>query len=122
MDPYYAAALALYKVEFLFRNKRLEYKYRPARFHILSAIRILVSGYEMPSLGANRMEAYCRKIIDVLQDAITSEEYVSMACDLIDKAASGHSFDRDTIRTEPFTERVTALAKAAAAKMQAKTK
>jgi hypothetical protein len=122
MEPYYAAALALYKVEFLFRNKRLEYKYRPARFHILSAIRMLVSGYEMPALGANKMEAYCRKIIDVLQDSNTSEEYVSMACDVIDKAASGHGFDRDTIRTEPFTERVTALTRAAAAKIQAKAK
>jgi len=68
------------------------------------------------------MEAYCKKIISVLQDVDKSEEIISTACGLIDKAASGHSFDRDTIRTEPFTERVNALAKAAAAKLDAKAK
>jgi hypothetical protein len=50
MEPYYIAALALYKLEFFFRNGHLGSQYKPARFHILLALRILAAGYDMPSL------------------------------------------------------------------------
>ena len=67
MEPYYAAALAFYKLEFSFRNSRLEPKYKPARFHILLVLRILTAGFEMPAMKATKMEGYCKKITDVLQ-------------------------------------------------------
>lgn len=108
MEPYYAAALALYLLEFAFRNKRLEAKYKPARFHLLLAIRILLAGYEMPAFTANKMEAYSSKITSVLQDSIRAELSILKAARIVDQAAAGN-YDRDNIRTEKFTEMIIAL-------------
>jgi hypothetical protein len=105
MEPYYVAALALYKLEFLFRNFKLEPKYKPARYHILLAMRLLIAGYTMPAVGANAMESYCQKIADVLQDANKSEEIVLKAAQIVEEAAAGN-LNRDNIRTEPFTKAV----------------
>jgi len=105
MEPYYVAALALYRIEFLFRNGKLESKYKPARYHILLALRLMIAGYVMPNVGANAMEPYCKKITDVLQDGWKSEEIITVAAQTVEKAASGN-LNRDNIRTEPFTKAV----------------
>jgi len=110
MEPYYAAALALYLLEFAFRNKRLDGKYKAARFHILLAIRILSAGYEMPAFTANKMEAYSTKIISVLQDSTQAELLIFRAAKIVDQAADGN-YGRDSIRTEKFTETIVALSK-----------
>ncbi|HTV55513.1 MAG TPA: AIPR family protein [Terriglobia bacterium] len=111
MELYYVSALALYRIEFLFRTKRLEAKYKPARYHILTAVRILIAGFEMPAFTANRMEAYCKTLSDTLQDQSKSEEYVLSAARIVEAAAAGN-FHRDNIRTERFTQKVIELAKA----------
>ncbi len=113
MEPYYAAALALYLVEFAFRNKRLETKYKSARFHILLAMRILAAGYDMPAFTANKMEGYSNTIISALQDSAKAELLILKAASIVDQAANGN-YDRDNIRTERFTETVVSLAKQAA--------
>lgn len=110
MEPYYVAALALYLLEFAFRNKRLEAKYKSARFHLLLALRILVAGYEMPAFTANKMEAYSMKIISVLQDSAQAELLIAKAAKIVDQAAAGN-YDRDNIRTEKFTETIVTLCK-----------
>ena len=43
---------------FCFGMASLEYKYRPARYHMLFALRILIAGIELPSMQAYKMEAY----------------------------------------------------------------
>jgi len=35
LEPYYAAGFALYKLEYMFRNSRIEPKFKPARYHLL---------------------------------------------------------------------------------------
>ena len=120
MEPYYVSALALYRIEFLFRNGKLETTYKPARYHIVLALRILIAGFFMPAVGANAMEGYCKNISDVLQDATKAEEYIGIAAKLVDDCANG-VIDRDNIRTEPFTDKVIqAATKAAAAKATTK--
>jgi len=115
MEPYYASALALYKIDFLFRNEKLEPKYKPARYQIAFAIRILIAGYEMPALGANKMESYCKKITDALLDAAKAEYYIGRGAKIAELASNG-DFSRDSIRTEPFTKEVEIQAKAEFAK------
>ena len=39
LEPYYLAALALYRLDINFRTQRIEPKLKPARFHILLAAR-----------------------------------------------------------------------------------
>ena len=114
MEPYFVAALALYKLEFFFRNGKLGSQYKPARFHILLAMRILGAGYEMPNLKANKIEAYCKGLTAILQDPVKSEEHIIKAAEIVEVAASGN-FERDSIRTEPFTELVVKLSSEAVA-------
>lgn len=107
MEPYYVAALGLYKFEFMFRNGKIAPSYKQAKYHMLLAFRIIVAGYEMPEPIANKMESYCTKIIDVLNNSTKCEEYMVRSAAAIEEAAEGN-FHRDNIRSEPFTERVIA--------------
>lgn len=110
MEPYYVAAFAIYKTDFLFRNGHLEPKYKPAKFHIILAFRILVGGYDMPAMTANKMEGYCGILSNILQDATKCVELLTKAAKIVEEVA-GSKFDRDTIRTEPFTEAVINLSR-----------
>lgn len=107
MEPYYAAAFALYKLEFLFRSGRLESKYKAARFHILLAARSLANPDELPLAHSHAMERYCKKIMDILWDSTKADELIIDAANVVESAAAGN-FDRDNIRTEPFTNKVLA--------------
>ena len=110
LEPYYAAALAWYKVEYCFRNGKLEPKLKPARFHIMMAMRIINSGDAPSSMMSNEMERYAKKIIETLQDQERSEGLVLSAAQIVVGVANGE-FDRDNIRTEGFTERTISAAK-----------
>jgi hypothetical protein len=101
--PYYAAALAHYRLEFLFRNNVLEAKYKPARYHLLLAFRILTAPAAPPRAVSNEAERYARPIVDALSDPALSNTLFHQACELVDSVASGN-FDRDHIRTQSFTE------------------
>jgi hypothetical protein len=104
-EPYYVAALASYRVESAFKGKRLDARLKPARFHIIGAMRVLIAGYDMPTFTANKMENYCKAMIEVLQDAKRAEAVVQSAAALAGKAAN-NNFHRDNIRTESFTTTV----------------
>jgi AIPR protein len=114
MDPYYTAAYTLYKLEFLFRNGKLEAKYKPARFHILLAARLLANPANVPRDNSHEMERFCKKITDWLWEPTQAEELIVKAARVIDAAAAGN-FDRDNIRTEAFTRKVIAEAQNIAA-------
>jgi hypothetical protein len=105
MDPYYTAAFALYKLEFLFRTGRLEAKYRPAKFHILLAARCIAAPSRPPWPNSRDMERYCKTILDKLWDSTKADEILASAALVIDIVAAGN-FHRDNIRTEPFTNKV----------------
>lgn len=105
MDPYYTASFALYRLEYLFRTGRLEAQYKPTRFHILLAARILGNPDQLPKMNARDMEKYCKVILEKLWDSNKSDELLIQAATIVGEVAGG-SFDRDNIRTEPFTQRV----------------
>lgn len=103
---YYVAAFALYRLEYLFRSHKIDSKYKPARYHIIYAVRLLTNTGSLPKMNAHAMKAYCEQILDSLWDPAKSDEVFVRAIAAIDEAAEG-SFSRDVIRTLPFTERVT---------------
>lgn len=104
-EPYYCSAFALYRLESLFRSRRLEAKYKPARFHILMAARMLAEESAPPRIESNEMERYCKGLMEVLWDHKTADELIIHAASVV-KEAAGNVFQRDNIRTEPFTEKV----------------
>ena len=108
MEPYYASAVALYKLEYLFRNGKLEPKYKPARFHILLAVRLLGNPDPLPRFMNSRdMENYCKPILTALWDSAKCDELIERAAKIVEVAV-GSNFDRDNIRTEPTTKKVIA--------------
>jgi hypothetical protein len=106
MEPYYTAALASYRLEFMFRNERIDPRYKAARYHILLAIRLIEAGDVVPPMGSNKMEVYANKIIGPLRD--TPEASILKAVETINQVSKGN-LDRDNVRTEAFTKGVIQL-------------
>ncbi len=111
LEPYYVAALMFYRLETLFRLKKLEPKYKPARFHIMMAAHMLTNSGQVPKMEANAMQAYCDALLATLWDQVESDRLLLEAADVVSRAAQGN-FQRDNIRTEPFTKKVKAVAAA----------
>ncbi|UPK03065.1 AIPR family protein [Bradyrhizobium sp. 170] len=105
--PYYTSAYALYALEFLFRNQKIDPKYKIARFQILFALRLLANTDPLPQLNAHKMDSYCQKICEHLWDQAKAEDIFTYVCEAMDTVA-GAKLDRDTVHTTSFTE---ALAK-----------
>jgi hypothetical protein len=61
LEPYYLAALALYRLEYFFRNQLLSAKYKPARYHILFAARLLLDPRPLPRANSHEMERFSAK-------------------------------------------------------------
>lgn len=106
LEPYYVGAFAAYKLEFLFRNQRLDPKYKPARYHILLAARLLADPTLLPAMNSHEMERYCKRLCeDVLWKADKADEIFADAVNAVDQVAQG-DFERDKIRTTTFTDKV----------------
>ena len=61
-------------------------------------------------MSVAKMEAYCEKINKILWDPSKADDLCARAASLVEKVAEGR-FERDTIRTQAFTERVIAQCK-----------
>ncbi len=108
MESYYTAAYAYYKLEYLFRSGKVERKYKPARFHILLAVRLLGNPAQLPKfMNSHEMADYCTPILKALWDSAKSDELIVQAAQIVDEAVSSN-LDRDNIRTEPTTKNVIA--------------
>jgi hypothetical protein len=106
MEPYYTAAVALYRLEYLFRNGKVPAQFKPARFHILQAVRLLASSEPLPATNSHAMEKYCRPIMNRLWEPMGGDGLLTQAVSVVEAVAAG-DFDRDRIRTESFTGSVT---------------
>ena len=103
LEPYYVAALALYRLEYLFRNQLLDSKYKPARFQLLLALRLLADKKSLPRMGSHEMERYCAPLMQTLWDLDRSEKIFNKAAECVHAVSKGN-FDSDSVRTQPFTE------------------
>jgi hypothetical protein len=103
LEPYYAAAFAHYRLEFLFRNQILHADLKPARYHLLLAYRVLVTGETLPPMNSHEMKRMCDGLMKSLWDDDESRAVLETATKHVRAVASGN-LHRDNIRTEPFTE------------------
>lgn len=109
LDPYYLAALASYRLEYLFRNQSLDGAFRSARYETLLALRLMEIPSPVPPLNSREMERACKALVDKLWDPAVSERLFSKAAELVKTAAAGN-IDSAALRTEPFTEALIGLA------------
>ncbi|KGE73132.1 AIPR family protein [Spirochaeta lutea] len=102
LEMYYFSALAYYRIEFLFRSQAIEPKLKPARFHILLAVRLIMNKSQLPRKNSREMERYCLPLIKDLSDETKYKRYFNAAVQKVESVAAGN-FHRDNIRTEAFT-------------------
>ncbi|WPH22312.1 AIPR family protein [Variovorax paradoxus] len=108
LEPYYLAALAAYRLEYLFRNQVLDGSLRAARYEILLAIRLSEMPSPLPRMNSHEMERLCKPLSAKLWDAAESEKMFANASRMVLKAANG-DLDAASLRTEPFTDALKAL-------------
>lgn len=101
LEPYYLAALALVKLEYLFRSKKIDPQMKPARFHILLAARLLMDATQFTKLNSNDMSKRCDAMIKRFQ-----KDWESVLLEAVTRVATASkgNLDRDYIRTEPVTD------------------
>jgi hypothetical protein len=109
LDPYYLAALASYRLEYLFRNGSLDGAFRSARYETLLALRLIEIPSPLPPLNSREMERACRSLIEKLWDPVLSERLFKLAAELVLRA-SNHNVESAPLRTEPFTDTLKHLA------------
>ncbi|NYF14885.1 hypothetical protein HDC34_003220 [Pseudoclavibacter sp. JAI123] len=112
LDPYYAAAYAYYRLEYLFRNGLIPVSYKPARYHLLMTYKNLVCAPDMPAFTANKIVSYSRTLTDSLWDESKSLAGFERACRVVDEALGETPLTNDAVKTRQFTERVLAASKA----------
>jgi hypothetical protein len=107
---YYTSAATYYRIEWLLRNRRIDRRYSPARYQLLSAIKLRVIGDGPLPTGNRRSKPECDKILEIIWDAQKAEDLVKELLPLIDAAVAdetpGQPLSRDTVRTRSFTDRV----------------
>lgn len=108
IEPYYAAAFAYYKLEFFFRNGQIPVRYKPARFHLMTAARYLAAGKDMPAFTANKIEGYSKKITAILWDDDRALQLFQKACTTIDKVLDGEPLERDSVKVQSFSDALVA--------------
>jgi AIPR protein len=105
LEPYYSAAYALYRLEYLFRNQLIAAKYKPARYHILLATRLLLEPKAPPLANSADMKRYAERLTDAFWDPARADKLFEQAASIVEATAAGN-FDRDHIRTQPFTDKL----------------
>lgn len=118
LDPYYVSAFSAYKLDVAFRTGRIESSLKPARLHILLAMRYLGNPAPMPFMNARAMEGYCAVITKKLWDNAAADELCASAASLAAEVADENfarstdgEFQRDDIRSQSFTEKIIARCK-----------
>lgn len=110
LEPYYAAAFGFYKLEFLFRNNLLPAYYKPARYHLLMALRYLVHAGDLSALSANKIIPVANSISEVLWSDEDASVTFKQGIEAVDKALAGAKCTRDVVKTQTFTDSVRAAA------------
>lgn len=105
LEPYYAAAYTLYKLERMFKSQKVDSKLKVARFQILLAARRLANKDALPQLGSREMANYCKKITDILWDGPAAEALIEEATKMVTHIIADN-LDRDHIRTVAITEKI----------------
>ena len=66
--PYYTSAYTLYKIDYLFRNKLIDIRYRKFKYFILMLIKYDLPTEKIPELNSNKMDKLCENILKVIND------------------------------------------------------
>jgi ribosomal protein S18 len=106
---YHAACFLYYRLEFLWRNQKIDSKLKTFRFYILCAVGIMItSGQAVFNMKKTKIEKVARNMIDLSKDEEALKTVVSRTHNVIEKRLGGISAAsqekvRDSIRSESFS-------------------
>lgn len=107
-SPYYASAVGYYRLDYFFRNGHVPVEYKPARYQLLMAMRHYIHGPARAPQGRRDLERYCERITEVLWDATEGPALIHRLLKVVDQAVEAAEvdgvLDRDTVRTQGFTD------------------
>jgi hypothetical protein len=98
--PYYTAAYLAFRLEWLFRNRRLPAAYKPFRFQLCMTTRLLLQKQFGLDPGHRQSKAYCEKIDGVMMDVDAAQKVFEQAIRAVDVAVNqiGGDLDRRTAK------------------------
>lgn len=99
---YYAAASAHYRLDLFFTTSRLEAKYKPARWHLLSAARHLLLPGAPPAFDDKRFRSWVKPLLDALWDDTDGPALFLEAVKVIE--GSGVDLTRAALRNASATQ------------------
>ncbi|WP_410638003.1 AIPR family protein [Amycolatopsis sp. lyj-346] len=105
---YYLAAATLYRVEWLLRNKRIDKKYAPARYHLLAAVRLQSMGTEAVDHGPRTAEQKCAQLLRDIWDPNASERLFTRLLRPLQRAMDAEPPSvpvGEMVRTQRFADR-----------------
>jgi AIPR protein len=105
LAPYFASAYALYALEARFKSGAIHRTYKPARYHLLLALRLAFSADKPDAPNARAAAQSAEKFVSELADAVQAEALFTKAKDAIDFATGGN-LNRDHVRTIGVTEKI----------------
>jgi len=106
LTPYYASALALYRLDALFRSRLLDRRFKSLRWYLLMLFRQAIAG-TAPTLASNAIEEYCNKLIAILVDIDGSARAFQTVIDRI-SVGGLPVIDGDSLKTQDLRDRLLA--------------
>lgn len=107
--PYYLSAYALFKLESLLRKKAIPAKYRPFKYHLIQAVRLLLEKEPLPAFLSNKFERYCNQILESLWNDERCLSAFTKCCELLGKALAEQIENRDAAKDSLISEKLNAL-------------
>lgn len=83
--PYYTSAYTMYRLEYFFRNKSIESKYRKFKYFILMALKYDFADKEIPKLDSRKIESFCTAILNAVNDNDKFIKEINKITKILDK-------------------------------------
>ena len=121
VHSYYTAAYTAYRLEFMFRNRRIDPQWKPFRFQLLMAARLILEQSLALDSNKKRSQAYCNSIDSEMADPDEAQKIFELGITAILKAIptlkdQGGSHDRRTAKMKDMRDALRATIQTAEAK------
>jgi hypothetical protein len=114
VHSYYTAAYIAYRLEFIFRNRKVHTEWKPFRFQLAMAARLIIERKLKLDPRKKRSQAYCVAIDAIMADpdealAVFNEGSKAIKTAIIDLSALDAKLDRRTAKMRDMRDRLRSL-------------
>ena len=126
VHSYYTAAFTAFRLEFLFRNRRMDTERKPFRFQIIMAARLIIERDQKLDPKKKRFQAYCKVIDAMMLDPDKAQAAFEKATQAIKQAISelkhqGAGLDRRTAKMRDMRDKLRAVIENSSVQREPKT-